>query len=347
MKKILLTIIVTILLVGCNSNPSSFSEREVTTNPDSKQKVLHTAKSKTAADYDYHIPRFTSFDYLGNDPSRGESSYVDGPQGLANDGAHWFLANKEKIFKWDGSYGFPAYAPVGSQYTEMPSAVSSYDHFGDLDYEEDQDLLYVPLERNDKSLAPRLVVFDANLNYIDSDVLDKNDTSTNETPWVSIDPVSKEIYTSKFDNVSELWIYEDLDNSSGLDLDYIRSLSLKETNGTSLVLHGVQGGEFSKSGHLFLFAQDGPEGMGIYVINIQNGRLLNYKYVQYESGKRQEFEGITIWDLDNEPNSGGFEGQVHALVWQDGGLFRGAKYWLKHYRVHPSTETLYPIIYAQ
>lgn len=342
MKKISFAVLISILLIGCNSNPSSFSDKEASISSDDQSQVLNSIGKKGAVNSIASISPFTSITYLGNDPSGGQSYFLDSPQGLANDGTHWFLANAESIFKWNGSTGFldGNSLPPGTQFTGMPSAISSYDHFGDLDYEEDQDLLYVPLERRDKSLAPRLVVFDANFNYIDSDILDKNNASTNETPWVSIEPVSKEIYTSKFDYVSELWIYEDLDNGSGLNLNYLRSLSLKKSNGSSMVLRDVQGGEFSKTGHLFLYAQDGPNGMGIYVINIQNGRLLNYEYVQYDSGNDQEFEGITIWDLDDEPNNGGLEGQVHALVFEDPSWhrpFRDKKYWLKHYRVSPST----------
>lgn len=352
MKKLFYSLLI-LAIAFCSEIPSSsnISEQEDIHDEQLLPQLLTT--QGPSSNFDYLLKPFSSFSYLGNNPSNVKRSYVQGAQGLANDGINWFLANKETIYKWNGSYGFPSSLPPGSVVLSgMPSQLSGYDHFGDLDFDEDQDLLYVPLEHTGHAKAPKLVVFDSNLNYIDSDVLSRNDQEPkNETPWASIDPISKKIYTSKFDNVSELWIYTDLDNTSSLNLSYSGALQLKDQSGNPMTLNRVQGGEFSKSGHLFLYAEfsGSSSNAGIYVIDVTTGKQVNFKHVQINQSifpwGKQEYEGITIWDLDNNPNNGGFGGQVHALLYEDS--VYGKKFWLKHYRMSPSTEVLTPEIIGQ
>ncbi|GAB5408697.1 MAG: hypothetical protein BalsKO_10620 [Balneolaceae bacterium] len=340
-----------LLFASCSNNSTSVQDdNDLETlpfiNPENLGNPL--VEASPTSGFDYLIPTFSTFSYEGNNPNNVNRSYVNGVQGLANDGTNWYLSNKENIYKWNGSAGFPSSISGTSNYDYVGMVNvngGGYDHYGDIDFDEDQNLLYVPLERSNKSKAPLLVVFDENLNFIDYEILSKNNLATKEAPWVSIDPISKKIYTSKFNNVSELWIYTDSNSSDSINLTHTSSLQLKNALGQPLTLHGIQGGEFSKSGHLFLFVQDGCNNSteGIYVFDIKTGKLLNHQNEVRCTGSDQEFEGITIWDLDNNSNNGGFEGQVHALNYEDN-FWYGKKFWLKHLRVVPTTEVITPEI---
>lgn len=338
------------LFVSCTNNSTSVKdiddlENLAYINPD----LIGNPPIDTSptSGFDYLLPEFNSFTYLGNNPSNVNRSYVDAAQGLANDGVNWYLSNSEEIYKWNGSAGFPTSISGTSNYDHVGMVISGgYDHYGDIDYDEDQDLLYIPLEKSNKSLAPKLVVLDSDLNLIDSQILSKNDQATNEAPWLSIDPISKKIYTSKFNNVSELWIYTDSDPSDAINISHTGTLPLKNELGQPLTLHGIQGGEFSKSGHLFLLVQDGCNNSteGIYIFDIKTGKLQEHQKDVRCTGSSQEFEGITIWDFDNNSNNGGFSGQVHALNYEDH-WWHGKKFWLKHLRLTgQSTEVITPEI---
>ena len=76
----------------------------------------------------------------------------------------------------------------------------------------------------------------------------------------------------------------------------------------------IQGGSFSKRGHLFLLAQEGTYGSGVYAFNMKTGRLSVYLYAELHPGfgRWEELEGITIWDLDSIDETDGMRGQIHA-----------------------------------
>ncbi len=351
--KILYLLLTIFLFVSCSNNPASNEDLEKieSSNSDFSKDIIHpTINSGPTSGFDYLLPPFTSFNYLNSDPYGVNRSYVNGVQGLANDGTNWYLSNKENIYKWNGSAGFPSSISGTSNYKYVGMLIGGgYDHYGDIDFDEDQNLLYVPLEKSNKSKKPLLVVLNSNLAYVDSTILFKNAEPqyNNEVPWVSIDPISKKIYTSKFNNVSELWIYTDTNTGTGIDLaSTVEVLQLKNSNGQPLTLDGIQGGEFSKSGHLFLLVQDGcNDGTeGVYIFDVKTGKLQDHEDDVKCEGSSQEFEGITVWDFDNNSNNGGFTGQVHALNYENH-WYHGKKFWLKHLRVTGhSTEVITPQI---
>jgi len=345
----IISLFLLVLIVSCSGNINSVESDPIKQDSAYNKSFNTNQLLNSVEDFDYILEPYNVFDYLGNNPHNVTRSYVDGVQGLANDGVNWYLSNKEEIYKWNGSAGFPSSITSTSNYGYTGNVINQgYNHYGDIDFDDDQNLLYVPMEKTNKTLDPLLLVLNSDLELIDSATLTKNTQSTKEAPWVSIDPISKKIFTSKFNNVSELWIYTDLDTGTGLDLDpTVEVLQLKNELGQTISLNGVQGGEFSKSGHLFLLVQDGcNDDEGIYIFDINTGRLLNFQDEVKCTGSSQEFEGITIWDLDNDSNNGGISGQVHALNYEDHWYY-GKKFWLKHLRLTQYTEVVTPRISGQ
>lgn len=126
------------------------------------------------------LPIFSEIKYLGNNPSKADYGYFHYVQGIANDGKNWYLSTNKNIRKWGSSHGIPSGLPKSA--IEQGIVIEGYDHYGDIDFH--NDLLYVPLEKKNKSKDPMLIVMDADLNLIDSTILKKNaeDEYKNEVP---------------------------------------------------------------------------------------------------------------------------------------------------------------------
>lgn len=302
---------------------------------------------------------------LGDIPSNKRTDWIrqrplnptrldEGIQGVAHDDYHWYFIQNKRIHKWhiswaDNLFGIAEYLPpsdrritVGLPY---PYKDSGYNHFCDADFVESwrsgEGALVVPIESEGHTLPPILVEYDSNL--VPHSVYGLLNQSTNSAPWVSVCPFHEDlIFTSDFYSCRgpvTLNVYKRHRNSSGelVSFGYLGDFPLYTLEGESIELEKIQGGEFSPTGNLFLLAQGGVNGSGVYAFDMRSGRLFDFYYAMIEEDDNQEFEGLTIWNLD-APEFEGYRvfGQLHVILADDEALTRTDIYF-KHWRVEVPT----------
>jgi hypothetical protein len=271
-------------------------------------------------------------------------------QGVANDGKNWFFSGQYALWK------IPANYDLGGEIDEdtanvvrkdldeddMPELDSKgINHLGDLDYYKGH--LYVPAERGKPPVE--IALFDAKtLRYINSSgplTAQKEFAS-----WCAINPLNGYLYSSKSDTNS-LCVYERavLANTSigifGLELTFVGNFDLFDEDGNPIFVNRVQGGVFSKNGHLYLVSdkahgtRDKGEvpNSGIFGFDMITGRRMIHKVVPYDPSFHidEELEGIDIWDLDSDgaPN---IHGQIHLLM-INYNYYENDNIYFKHYRI--------------
>jgi hypothetical protein len=279
-------------------------------------------------------------------------------QGVANDGKrNWFITNQRELWKIPVEQDLKD--PAGEiAFIDKHLSSAGYDHFGDLDYH--GGYLYVPLEGADEdnnALLCKIALFSAEAeptpSYIGSadlfnadkphdDIRPEDETETQiRAPWCAVNPLNKLLYTSFF-NSDHLYVYEQavantIDGIVGFELIYKGKFRLFDKDGVSpFSLIGIQGGVFSKNGHLYLVCnadnEDDLSKSGIFGFDMITGRNVCHTRVDYDPtehhipmpwpipdvpyGPMQELEGIDIWDLDapGAPYAPGIKGQIHVIM---------------------------------
>lgn len=304
-----------------NSNPETFPYKNIR----SLLKALEWP-------YDY--------EYVGDYPEDSAPGWCEDLQGVTSDSAHWFFtqSNPDRVWKFPVGHNLDENVdeddlPSGILYAGIPSSLedSGYEHFGGLDYFKGH--LYVPLHGTPAKIA----LFDAqSLNYISSANL--TEYPDGALPWCAVNPLNGLLYVSTF-NASYLHVYKRIvianntDGVVGLELTHLGKFGLFEEKGLPMEVSRIQGGVFSKNGHLYL-ASDAPEG-GVMGFDMTTGQRTFHKTIPGVSPAddllRDELEGITVWDLDSlgAPNIGG---QIH-LIMLDNDWPSNDDLYFKHFKV--------------
>jgi hypothetical protein len=152
-----------------------------------------------------------------------------------------------------------------------------YNHLGDCQYS--NGLLYFPLEEPTYT-NPAIFVYKLTATSIEF-VTYKSHNTQQHMPWVAMDPDTHLLYSSNYDNVTTLQVYNE-------DLNYVTDLAI------DAVLEKVQGGAFYE-GFLYL----GVNGQDtVYSVDTQTGHV---SIAVVQTGENQdveyEFEGLTFLDL--------------------------------------------------
>jgi hypothetical protein len=313
-------------------------------------------------------------------PRNSDDKWMQHAQGVTHDEASWYFTSQFGLYKFPVSANLDGDSPTVS--TRIPKSLQVeagafgtlllYDHMGAPAYHKDstsEGLIYVPLEAHDKSADALLLIFDTNLNFRGST---KFDAQTKDGPWCAVHPSSGGLlYSSRFNDTwgpLDLFVYRRcLGGSTGIALEFLGTMRLRDEVGGELEVRGIQGGAFSSSGHLYLvtdwpFARPGKSlklsahpltGVvlpnankedvfdgGVMGFDLFRGRRVASFPVDYqrwkdlfvESVRWQELEGITIWDCDAGLTPG-VRGQVHVVMSQkDDELF------FKHYDCGPASD---------
>lgn len=220
-------------------------------------------------------------------------------QGLATDGKHWFVSRapsrlRSRILKFDINF---------RRISAQSIPISEGEHLGDIDYF--QGLIYGPLERTSK-----VIVFDTNLNIVKIRKLNRgnNTPQGNSFPWCAIHPWNGLLYSSKFDDATQI-----------LGYDPKREFALVHRIELGKTIDRVQGGVISQQGHLFLTSDDLRGDAGIHVFSLLNGGYLGKRSIDIDRDNKEEVEGITIWPI----KIGEKTAQIHMVLLQNipGDLF--------------------------
>jgi len=263
--------------------------------------------------------------YLGNYPKDREPGWSDECQGITHDKSFWYVTQKNRLWKFPVSFDLNKQVPASIKRVGIPSFLKNkkYDHFGDLAYY--NGYLFIPLEHEHYKLPPKIVVFKAHdLSFVSEANLDASRGGSHAMSC-AINPKNGLLYVAQFRHGHassiRVLIYRQRITNGRLKLQYIRKMAFfREDGQTPLYPRSIQGLSFSRtSGLLYLVSDIGTKG-GIFVFDPTNGRKLKRIKVDYDPEicffrcwRREELEGLTIWDLDNgrAPN---IKGQVHLIM---------------------------------
>jgi hypothetical protein len=119
-----------------------------------------------------------------------------------------------------------------------------------------------------------------------------------------------------------------------------QTVFFRNANLQTLSFTAIQGGEFNKNGRLFILAEGGPSGPGVYgfaFVTATSGELFFQLFDFYPAtltaGRSEEFEGITAGTID--PPEAPLA-HIHAVLNQDGDTF------YKHWSVSQNTAHFAP-----
>jgi hypothetical protein len=285
-----------------------------------------------------------SFKHISDYPSDRETDWSEEVQGVTHNDNHWFITQKDRIWKIpvdvdlnsDISDGDP-----GILTAPIPAELSGYNHFGDIDYYDGH--LFVGAEKPNHTNA-RIACFDANsLEYIGSALVPE---LNGHCAWCAVNPADGLIYSSWFDDVSQLYAYkfyfEVSYDETGLPqvilfgLEFDHTVSLNDENNNPLTLQAIQGGVFSfinGENHLYLSSNKNDDDMrGFHVFSFPDVKRFGFVFIDKEYlAFGEEIEGITYWDLDGGP-APGIAGQVHVLELDNDTLTSDDIKCFKHYR---------------
>jgi hypothetical protein len=280
--------------------------------------------------------------YIGEYPAADENSWSDNCQGVTNDGKNWYITQDRYINRASITRDLKSMDNVG--FIPPDLLTIGYSHLGDLDYHEGN--LYIPLEGQESGLDAKILVF--NTTIAESDPVYTTSAFVTpphkQAPWCAINPLNGHLYTSD-SHSNFLYVYERKFSGSGeLLLTMLGKFELFDKKGKNLYLRRIQGGVFSKNGHLYLVSDDtdSHEASGIHAFDMITGRRFLHKFVEYDPyetylgfSEPEELEGIDIWDLDSGV-SPSIRGQIHLLMVDNDPSIDDI--YFKHFRVSTGDE---------
>jgi hypothetical protein len=308
-----------------------------------------------------------SYEFIGDYPSNRQCKKIGGwcedIQGVTHDDHNWFFTQSHTLnWLWKIPVSHDLNHSVGNETKRVGippgEEFEDYVHFGDPDHY--KGFIYVPFETSSRKKLPVVLAFEAKtLNFKGHAKL--VDQGEKDAPWCAINPLNGLLYSSGFNldlSKGYLHVYkqpEDLEKQK-FTLEYLGQFQLYNEMGLPLTIKRVQGGGFSKNGHLYLVSDAGfgggewpheafkgnwKEG-GIMGFDMMTGRRVMHEPVKYigkwsnpSSGvwiyEGEELEGITIWDLDSV-NVPGIGGQFH-LTMLDNDVLSPDQIYFKHFRV--------------
>ncbi len=201
---------------------------------------------------------------------------VDGrfSQGVATDGIFWYFSSKGGLYKTDANFNM-LIEKDGAQ-NPIPQFLrdQDYDHIGDIAYFEGN--IYAPIE--DAYYAkPIIGIYDSDsLNFTGEFV----QVPQSHIPWIAVDTRTGYFYSSEFDGVNKLFVYDPEQNLAIIDTVYL-----------DLTLSRVQGGAFHGDS-LYLACDNGDY---VYEVGVASGTITAIIIVP----NGPEMEGIEAYELDS------------------------------------------------
>lgn len=204
-------------------------------------------------------------------------------EGLCTDGKHFIMNTMYSIFVMDYELNV-----LQSFQNAIPADLldEGYNHLGDCACDEISSLCYYAVEEPTKT-KPSIFVYNLTTTGV-SFVKERHQPVQSHMPWVAFDASTRYLYSSEYDNVSELRVY------SADNLEYLHSVVI---SGAAVPLSGVQGGAFY-GGKLYIGVNAGDS---VYELDVSSGtvQLAIQQFPEGSSGE-YEFEGLTFLDLSGE-----------------------------------------------
>ena len=227
------------------------------------------------------------------------------------------LKKSGKIFKFPASHGLPQKKPAETVEADIPEELQKkgYNHPGDPDWA--SHFLFVPLETMDRDRVPLVLVYrdtaDEPLQHGWNSVPLAANTKRNEAPWLAVQPGTGLVFTSEFFMNSatgwlRVYVITIMENRKQVIIDCGTEVPLYDRDGRPIDIRRIQGGDFSPGGDLYILAEAGDYGPGIYIFDMENYSLTGFLPVGLSRSlvRPEEFEGLTYGD------TGGC--QLHAVL---------------------------------
>jgi hypothetical protein len=223
-----------------------------------------------------------------------EKNWTEECQGVTTDGQCWFFSsnnkmddiNRQRIYKFTEDMEFLDFFPVGK---------FGCGHLGGIDFY--KGIIYAAMEQPSKVLLINSNLQSATEAKLNGKTTNSAPPQGKSFPWCAINPWNGYLYSSKFDNVSEIYGYDPKDN-----FKHVTTLELP------IKTDRVQGGCISRNGHLLL-ASD--ESHNIRCFSMLNGTYLGSTSIEVSDLTREEVEGIAIWEGRIFE---GVQAQIHVIL---------------------------------
>lgn len=260
------------------------------------------------------MPNTIFFKHISDHPSDRETGWSENLQGVTHDEENWFITQQTGVWKINVGIDLndtdEADPESGILNVPIPPGLKTYDHLGDPDYFNGH--LFVPVEKTDGSKTARIACFDAeSLEFIDSALLTEQEE---KAPWCAVNPADGLLYSSRFDDVTELNAYEFTIGLNRFKITLHHKVSLID-RAKEMTLSGIQGGVFSfenGENHLYLSSND-DDSRGVHVFQWPEGIRIQTIPIDDDFWTvGEEIEGLTYWDLDGG-QAPGIRGQLHVL----------------------------------
>jgi hypothetical protein len=264
---------------------------------------------------------------LESHPSDVGPSWAEHAQGVAHAHGCWFITQADRMWR------FPVDLEVAHVGQSHPAVSGNgipepdIDHLGDCDVH--RGTLYVAMEGGPLG---RVGLFDLDLGFQCSAPLPAQGSSC---PWCAVDPRTGLLYSSPFDT-DHLSAYRVVRAGDRVGFQHLRDVPLLMDDGAPLTLERVQGGAFSRQGHLYL-TSDCRDG-GISGVDIDSGRRCVHVTIPFEPEwpDKAVIEGLTLVDLD-KPGVPWLQGKLHVLLLSMRPQ-ASDRIWLRHYDLAGGTD---------
>lgn len=320
-----------------------------------------TAQSGYESYFLYHgtYPEKATTDWFPNDREM---------QGVANDNSNWYFTCTNLCVNcsvdgyghiWKIPVSIPLSQPniIGSPgvehlyYPEIaPLSNLGFTHFGDPDYYEYEGTGYLVVPLTGTGVVPGIAFFKTNpLSYVNYALLDILQQGGDNAGWCAVDK-NGDIITSPdnatyFSRYSVDWPTVVSNPGNHNTVTWEEPYYLLNSDGSPLLLHDMQGGDFSPSEEI-LYVSCGTgecageghgtfETDGIWVINTANWKVITHS-TNRQRGEYGPFdydfenncnscsiwlggsylwvpEGLTVWDLDSDI-APSIRGQLHVIL---------------------------------
>ncbi len=271
----------------------------------------------------FDTPNFTQ---LTDFPFDRSMEFSNGLQGVANDGAHWYITSAHRTLS--NQLSRIAKVHVSSSLNNQPSYREGdyspgHKHFGDPVHH--NGTVYVPLEVGDGNASEHALgrYTAATMTPLAKLPLSADSPQrTTEFPWIAHNPKNGKFYSSAYTGATGLYEY----TLTATNLDYERFIPFGAT------IQGIQGGEFSPNGRLYLVANTKSGIGGLVTVDMGDPNravIINSVQPTWDPDD-EELEGLTVWDLDNG-QAPGVAGQIHVIMIQPENLSNDDWYF-KHFR---------------
>ena len=176
-------------------------------------------------------------------------------QGVTNDGTDYYFSSTNGIQETDQNFNI-----LAQNTSAIPASLAALgdSHIGDIEYY--QGKLYLPMEDENIYLKPEIAVFDAStLAFTGVSYALNPALQTDGAPWVGIDGSTGLAYTSKYDDATQLNVYDVANNFQD-----VGAIQLSQP------IDAVQGAKVL-DGYLYA-ATDNATG-SVYKINLATGQV--------------------------------------------------------------------------